>query len=300
MLALGFPLRVDPPYRDLTPRTGHVGVGLTDPRPATVTLALAESCAFVAGVAGTLLTMSSPYGPKDPTPSPDQQAEPQAESPQVIVPVEQPEPADPGAATAAADEPAQQYYRPSVPGQNQMIMKPTSKVHAGIRGGLAGLFAIAAVVNQFWGFRFPGNAPVEQIFVFGITLDLVAMAVVLGIFAILAASRRSVPVKPQSVSPMAIAAIILSGVTTVFWLLGCLIPVLMSVASGERYQYMTAVGAIFFLGVPWVLGTIFGTLSLRSGGRLTPILATVSIGLGVILAIGAVTFSVIYGLGLSN
>ena len=99
---------------------------------------------------------------------------------------------------------------------------------------------------------------------------------------------------------MAVAAIILTGVTTVFWLLVCLIPVLMSVAAGERYQYMTAVGAIFFLGVPWVLGTIFGTLSLRSGGRRTPILATVSIALGVILAIGAVTFSVIYGLGLSN
>ena len=63
---------------------------------------------------------------------------------------------------------------------------------------------------------------------------------------------------------------------------------------------MTAVGAIFFLGVPWVLGMIFGTLSLRSGGRLTPILGTVAIALGVILAIGAVTFAVIYGLGLSN
>ena len=240
--------------------------------------------------------MSTPYGPQDPTPSPEQQAEP----PKVIVSTE-PEPSGSSSAgTSAADEPAQQYYRPSVPGQNQMIMKPTSPVHAGIRGGLAGLLAIAAVVNQFWGFRFPGNAPVEQIFVFGITLDLVAMAVVLGIFAILAASRRSVPVKPQSVSPMAIAAVILSGVTTVFWLLGCLIPVLMSVAAGETFQYMTAVGAIFFLGVPWVLGTIFGALSLRSGGRLTPILATVSIALGVILAIGAVTFSVIYGLGLSN
>ena len=244
--------------------------------------------------------MSTPYGPKDPTPSPEQKAEQQSEPPKVIVPTE-PEPSGSGTSGAsAADEPAQQYYRPSVPGQNQMIMKPTSTVHAGIRGGLAGLLAIAAVVNQFWGFRFPGNAPVEQIFVIGITLDLLAMAVVLGIFAILAASRRSVPVKPQSVSPMAIAGIILSGVTMVFWLLGCLLPVLMSVASGETYQYMTAVGAIFFLGVPWVLGTIFGTLSLRSGGRLTPILGTVAIGLGVILAVGAVTFSVIYGLGLSS
>ena len=241
--------------------------------------------------------MSTPYGPQDPTPTPEQQAEP----PKVVVPTEQSEPSGSGTAGASAtDEPAQQYYRPSVPGQNQMIMKPTSVVHAGIRGGLAALLVIAGVVNSFWGFRFPGNAPVEGIFAFGITVDLVAAAIVLGIFAVLANARRSVPVKPQSISPMAIAAIIMSGLVAVIWILFSLLPVLASVANGERYQYMTAVGAIFILGIPWVLGMVFGALSLRSGGRLTPILGTVSIALGVILAIGAVTFSVIYGLGLSN
>jgi hypothetical protein len=247
--------------------------------------------------------MSTPYGPQDPTPSTGEQSAPkaevpEAESPKVVVPAEPP--ASSGAEPGAASAESQQYYRPSVPGQNQMIMKPTSTVHAGIRGGLAALLAIAAVVNQFWGFRFPGNAPVEQIFVFGITIDLIAATIVLGIFAVLAASRRSVPVKPQSVSPQSIAAVILSGIAALSWLLFCLIPVLVSVANGERYQYMTAVGAIFFLGVPWVLGMVFGTLSLRSGGRLTPILGTVAIVLGVVLAVAAVTFSVIYGLGLSD
>ena len=238
--------------------------------------------------------MSSPYGPQDPTSSPDQQTEP----PKVIVPAEQPSPS--GSEGASSEEPAQQYYRPSVPGQNQMIMKPTSTVQAAIRGGLAVFLAIAAVVNLFWGFRFPGNAPVEQIYMFGITVDLIAAAVVLGIFAILAAARRSVPVKPQSISPMSIAAIILSGLVFLIWLVSCLIPVLMTTANGSRYQYMAAVGAIFLLGIPWVLGMVFGTLSLRSGGRLTPILGTVAIVLGVVLAVAAVTFAVIYGLGLSN
>jgi hypothetical protein len=84
------------------------------------------------------------------------------------------------------------------------------------------------------------------------------------------------------------------------WLLGGLLPVLTRVAAGEGYQYMTAVGAIFFLGIPWVLGTVFGALSLRSGGRLTPILGTIAIVLGVVLAVAAVTFAVIYGLGLSR
>ena len=234
--------------------------------------------------------MSTPYGPQDPTPTPEQ-----AEPPKVVVPTDQ-EP--PGSATT--DEPAQQYYRPSVPGQNQMIMRPTSTVHAGIRGGLAGLLVIAGVVNAFWGFRFPGNAPVEGIFAFGITVDLVAAAIVLGIFAVLANARRSVPVKPQSISPMAIAAIIMSGLVAVIWILFSLLPVLSSVAAGERYQYMTAVGAIFILGIPWVLGMVFGALSLRSGGRLTPILGTIAIGLGVVVATAAVAFAVIYGLGLSN
>ena len=242
--------------------------------------------------------MSTPYGPKDPNPSPEQQSDPQTESPQVIVPAEQP--ATSGAGAGASSTESQQYYRPSVPGANQMIMKPTSPVHAGIRGGLAALLAIAAVVNQFWGFRFPSNAPVEQVYVFGITVDLIAATIVLGIFAVLASARRSVPVKPQSVSPQSVAAVILSGIVAVTWILFCLIPVLATVAAGERFQYMNAVGAIFFLGAPWVLGMVFGALSLRSGGRLTPILGTVAIALGVILAVAAVTFSVIYGLGLSD
>ena len=246
--------------------------------------------------------MSTPYGPQDPSPSPgqpsDQKAEASAaESAKVVVPTEQP---TSGADSGASATQSQQYYRPSVPGQNQMIMRPTSTVHAGIRGGLAAVLAIAAVVNQFWGFRFPGNAPVEQIFAFGITIDLIAATIVLGIFAVLAASRRSVPVKPHSVSPQSVAAVILSGITAVSWLLFCLIPVLSAVANGERIRYMTAVGAIFFLGVPWVLGMVFGTLSLRSGGRLTPILGTVAIVLGLVLTIAAVTFAVIYGQGLSD
>jgi hypothetical protein len=236
--------------------------------------------------------MSTPYGPQEPTPTPESKDVP----PMVVVPSEQP----------AASEPAQEYLRPTVPGQtqvpgqNQMIMKPTSTTHAFIRGGLAVFLVIAAVVNQFWGTRFPSNAPVEMIYNFGITVDLFATAVVLGIFAILAAARRSVPVKPQSISPMAVAAIILSGAVTLIWLLFSLVPVLVSVANGDTYQYMSAIGAIFFLGVPWVLGMVFGTLSLRSGGRLTPVLGTIAIALGVVLAVAAVAFAVIYGLGLSN
>ena len=147
--------------------------------------------------------MSTPYGPQDPTPTPEQ-----AEPPKVVVPTDQ-EP--PGSATTDESAPA---VLPAL-GARPEPDDHEAHEHGARRSSAAAspaLLVIAAVVNQFWGFRFPGNAPVEQIFVFGITVDLVAMAVVLGIFAILAASRRSVPVKPQSISPMAIAAIILSGV----------------------------------------------------------------------------------------
>jgi hypothetical protein len=245
--------------------------------------------------------MSTPYGPQDPTP---QDETPQPPTPPA--PAKGAGPQSPVQPTPVEQPSAQQTpVQPIIVGQpqagsNQMIMKPTSTTHAVLRGGLAAFLVVAAVVNQFWGARFPSNAPVEMIYNFGITIDLVAAAIVLGIFGILAAARRSVPVKPQSVSPMAVAAVILSGAVAAFWLLFSLIPVLLSVANGGTYQYMSAVGAIFFLGIPWVLGLVFGTLSLRSGGRLTPILATIAIVLGVVLAIGAVTFAVIYGLGLSN
>ena len=230
--------------------------------------------------------MSTPYGPKDPSPEP--------ERPVVVVPPEEP-------AASSTPPPADQaYYRPSLPGQNSMIMRPTSVTHAVIRGALAAFLAIAGGVNLFWGGRFPSNAPVEQIYNAGISLDLFAATVVLGIFAILSAARRSVPVKPHSISPMAIAAVILSGVVFIFWLVSGVVPVLVSVGSGESYQYMSGVGAIVFLGIPWVLGMVFGALSLRSGGRLTPVLGTIAIVLGVLVTIGAVAFAVIYGLGLSN
>jgi hypothetical protein len=63
---------------------------------------------------------------------------------------------------------------------------------------------------------------------------------------------------------------------------------------------MNAVAVAFLLGIPWVLGIVFGTISLRSGGRRTPVFATIAIALGILVAIGVVAFSVIYGLGLSD
>lgn len=221
-----------------------------------------------------------------------------AERPVVVVPPVE------GANSTPPSDPApaaQTYYRPSLPANgNQMIMRPTSQVHGILRGGLAVLLVIAGVVNLFWGGRFPSSAIVEQIFVFGISVDMFAAAITLGIFAILAIARRSVPVKPLSTSPMSVAAIAMAGVVFLAWALLNLLPVLASVSAGERYQYMTAVGAIFILGIPWTLSLIFGTLSLRSGGRLTGILGTIAIVLGFILVIAAVTSSVLYGLGLTN
>ncbi len=232
--------------------------------------------------------MSTPYGPKDSS------EEPEAPRPVVIVPPEEP------AASSTPPASDQAYYRPSLPGANQIIMRPTSVSHAIIRGALAVFLVIAGVVNLFWSGRFPSNAPVEQIYAGLISLDLFAAAVVLGIFAILAAARRSVPVKPESTSPMSVVAVVLSGITLVGWILFGLIGIFAMVASGARYQYMLAVGPVVFLGVPWVLGMIFGAHSLRSGGRLTGILGSIAIAAGLLVTIGAVTFAVVYGLGLSN
>ena len=219
------------------------------------------------------------------------------------------EPAPQGASEAAADEPRLQPVIPDdpakapwTPAPNQMIMKPPSRQQAALRGTVAGVALVALVVNVVFTSRFPGNAPVEWLYAAGVTIDLAAITVVLGVFAILAAVRRSVPVKPQSMSPLAVAAIILAAVALVAWIVFSLFPTLTQAAGSVdgRWQYMNAVGAIFLFGPLWVLGVIFGTLSLRSGGRRTPVLAWSAMAIGLVLTVIAVGSAVLYGLALTD
>lgn len=187
---------------------------------------------------------------------------------------------------------------PTRPGQ--MVMRPAAPIHAAIRGGVALALVAGGVVNLVFGGQFPSNAPVESVIMFLLSVDMFVGAVVLGVFAVMAGIRRSVPVAPERTSPMAIAGLALTGVAFLGWLIFGLSAVIRPLSQGTPLRYADIVGVLMFLGVPWIVGLVFGTLSLRSGGRLTGLLGGLAIALGLILVLIAVTASVLYGLGLTD
>lgn len=187
---------------------------------------------------------------------------------------------------------------PTRPGQ--MVMRPASAQHAGIRGGAAALLVVAGVVNLVFGGRFPSNAPVESIIMFFLSLDMFIGAVVLGVFAVLANIRRSVPVLPERTSPLSIAALVLSAVAFAAWILFGLTLVLGALGRGELLHYADTVGVILVFGVPWMLGLVLGVISLRSGGRRTALFAGIAIGLGAVLLAVVLASTIAYGLGLTT
>jgi hypothetical protein len=187
---------------------------------------------------------------------------------------------------------------PTRPGQ--MIMRPASPQHAGIRGGAAALLVVAGVVNLVFGGRFPSNAPVESIVMFFLSIDMFIGAVVLGVFAVLANIRRSVPVLPERTSPLSVAALVLSAVAFVAWVLLGLTLALGALGRGELLHYTDTVGVVLIFGVPWMLGLVFGVISLRSGGRRTPLFAGIAIGLSTVLLAVVLASTIAYGLGLTT
>lgn len=187
---------------------------------------------------------------------------------------------------------------PTLPGQ--LIMRPASPQHAAVRGGLAALLAAAGVVNLVFGGMFPYNAPVESIIMFFCSIGLFLGAVVLGVFAVLAAIRRSVPVSPIRTSPLSAAALVLSGTAFLGWVLFGLTQVIGTLARGGTLRYMDDMGSLLILVAPWILGMVFGAIALRSGGGRTVLFSAVAIVLGLLLLAALLTSTILYGLGLTN
>jgi hypothetical protein len=166
--------------------------------------------------------------------------------------------------------------------------------------GLLWAVAVVAVLlmltNVAGLFQFPTNAPVEQIYAFGISVDLVAIAVVSVIGALL--SRRGYPLRPKTI--IVIVALIFAGVVTVFWAVAGGVWSIIQLAQGSG-RYMDAVGGLFFFGALWVLAVIFASHGFRRGGdarnNLFAIVALCVVGS---LVAFAVFSSVIYGMGLTN
>lgn len=159
------------------------------------------------------------------------------------------------------------------------------------------VIAIVAMLANVTGlFQFPSNAPVEQVYAFGISVDLFAIAVICVIGALLA--RRGYPLRPRSIFP--IVALVFTGVVTVFWAVAGGVWSIVQLATGEG-RYMNATGGLFFFGALWVLAVVFATHGYRRGGQprnnLFSIVALAVVG---VLVAYAVFSSIIYGLGLTD
>jgi hypothetical protein len=158
------------------------------------------------------------------------------------------------------------------------------------------LAMLALVVNTVGLVGFPANAPVEQIYALGINVDLLAIAVVSAIGAVL--SRRGYPLK--AATRFATVALVLAAVAVVVWIVAGGIGAIVGLALGSG-RYMYAAGGLFYGGALWVLATIFGSHAVRRGGRRdNNVVAFVALAVAGCLVLFAVVSSVIYGLGLTD
>jgi hypothetical protein len=166
--------------------------------------------------------------------------------------------------------------------------------------------AVAAIVTYIGSTGFPSAAPVEGLYAFGLIVDLVSIAIIVGVLTLIDHVQRGTSRAPglpldTRLSVFAIVAVVLSAIAVACWAIGGGAEQLLNLLTGTRGRYMYHTGGLVLAGIPWVLGLVFGTLGFRPGGnRLTNILALVAVGLGGVLAIVTTIASVVYGLGLSD
>ena len=159
---------------------------------------------------------------------------------------------------------------------------------------------VAATINGISVFGFPANAPVEQLYSFGITVDLVVAGVILLVRA-LVHRRRLRAESADKVVVFTYVAAAVSVVALAAWLIGGGIDYVGLLASGQRGRYMYGVGGLFVAGAAWCLAFIFGTIGYRKGGgRLNTGLSVSALVVALLLLLVALVAGVSYGLGLTD
>lgn len=158
---------------------------------------------------------------------------------------------------------------------------------------------VAGVLCQVAGAGFPSNAPVEAFINFGITLVLVGGGIALSVLGILAAVRPSVATRLPPVSPLAFVAAVLVGIALLGFLfsLGSWMTLL---AGVERARFAGLTGGIFFTGLAWSAGIVFGTVSLRLRTLPTRVIASVAVGIGLLLCVPAIAAAAVYSAGVTD
>ena len=207
------------------------------------------------------------------------------------------------------EAPAEQSVHP-LPGQpNQPVapfhgpprIYPTSRYPV-VMGAVAGLLGVAAVLLGIAGTGFPSAAPLEDLYLFGLVLDLVSAAIALGICAILFARRRVATqpgARPLDIFP--VVDVISGGVAVVAWLSLGGAEMIALLATGSRLRYMSEVLGAFLAGVPWALSFVFGAIGIRRRQNgASRALAILALALGLVVLVGVSVATIVYGLGLSD
>lgn len=172
--------------------------------------------------------------------------------------------------------------------------------------GVAGAALLAAILTGVGSANFPGAAPVEQLYAFGLIVDLIAVIGGVGALIIVEFVRRANPLRvaaPVNARPsvFAIVAIVMAAIAFVGFATAGGGEQLTYLIQGIRGRYMYWTGALFVAGIPWALAAIFGAWGFRPRGHLvTNILAAVSLVAWLLLAALTTTAALIYGAGLSD
>jgi len=172
--------------------------------------------------------------------------------------------------------------------------------------GVAALALLAGIGTAVGSSGFPGAAPVEQIYAFGVIVDMIAVVVALGVMIVVEYRRRADPARRElevntRPSVFAIIAIVMAVLTVVAWVVSGGPTQLLDLAQGLRARYMYHTGGLFIAGIPWVLSLVFGTWGFRPRGyAVTNVLAAAAVAIGGLLAIVATVAALVYGAGLSD
>ena len=170
-------------------------------------------------------------------------------------------------------------------------------------GVVAVLLVAAAITNAGASTGFPYNAPVEWILSAGITIDLLAAAVLLGIRFFFILRRPRVPGAPfKRITGWTVTALVLAGASFLGWLLlGGIGFLIRLIADFDALRYMEDVLGFFLLGAAWVAGLFFAALGYRRGRTaLNNGLAILVAVVLLVLVVPTLTSGILYGLGLTD
>jgi hypothetical protein len=171
---------------------------------------------------------------------------------------------------------------------------------------VAGAALLAAILTGVGSANFPSAAPVEQLYAFGLIVDLLAVVATVGAFIIIEfvrrgnAARATAPVNRRP-SVFAIIAVVMSGIALVVFVAGGGGEQFVYLVQGIRGRYMYWTGALFVAGIPWALGAIFGAWGFRPRANLlTNVLAAIALVAWLLIAALTVAAALIYGADLSD